>query len=229
MAKKQDPRREELRSDLATKRVYHFVNDDSGVDVKSREEYKNKSEIRHFPFNRDGSPKYKSVKFFKFVGFKNNSKLPVGINKSPIFGLGFTKYLAPLIDVILQNYEITEIHILKDGVFSLNSDKLVLTESVLKKLQPKFKHINDVQRQDRLDLAAQQLSELFPKKFKVEKKPYVKNSIYAALESWSQDIKDFSEEDKESIKDLFDKLVLSGGFLSTDKLLATKNSLEKNI
>ncbi|MBF0274697.1 MAG: DUF4263 domain-containing protein [Nitrospinae bacterium] len=227
MVKKPEPRREELRSNLATKEVYYFVNEDTGIEVKCKEVFKKKKEIRHFPFNRDGKPKYKSVKFFKFIGFKDNVSLPVGISKSSIFGLGFTKYLAPLMDALLDKYKVIEVHVLKSGTTSLDDETLTLTESVLKNLHPLFKHINDVQRQDRLDLATEQLTKLFPDKFTAPKKKYVKNTIHTILESWSQDINDFSDSDKAAIKDLFDKLVMTGNFLSTDTLLATKDSLDK--
>lgn len=226
-AKKKNPKREELRDDLSTKEVYHFVNEDDGIDIKCKEVFKKKKEIRHYPFNRDGKPKYKSVKFFKFVGFDSNAALPVGINKSAVFGLGFTKYLAPLFEVVLEKHKVSEVHVLKDGKVSLTATKLTLTEPVLKKLYPIFKHITEVQKQDRLDLAAEQLAQLLPQEFKTNKKKYVKNSIHTALDAWSQELKDFSDGDKAAIKDLFDKLVLTGDFLSTDTLLTTKSSLDK--
>lgn len=227
MAKKKEPRREELRKNLATKKVYHFVNDDTGVDVKCKELYKKKKLIVHFPFNRDGSPKYKSVKKFVFEGFADNTSLPVGIQKSAVFGLGFTKYLAPLMDAVLDKHKITEVVVTKAGTPSLTASKLALTEASLKTLYPKFKHINDVQKQDRLDLATAELHGLFPSKIKLSKKKYVKNSVYSALESWSQNLDDFSDNDKAAIKELFDKLVIKDDFLTTDMLLQTKDRIDQ--
>ena len=228
MAKKKvNPRREELRDKLSTKDVYHFINDDAGIDIKCKEIFRKKKEIRHFPFNRDGTPKYDKVKFFKFVGFDSNNSLPVGINKSSVFGLGFTKVLAPLFTVVLGKYKITEVHVLKKGSVKLTANVLTLTELSLKKLHPLFQHILDTQKQDRLDLASEQLAELFPGKFKENQKKYLKNSMHLTLDKWSQDIDEFSDKDKSSIKDLFDKLVLAGDFLSSDTLLSAKSNLDK--
>lgn len=227
MAKKKAPKREEIHSDLATKTIYHYINDDQGIDIKCREVFKNKKEIRHYPFGRDGSPKYKDIRFFKFVGFDENKSLPVGINKSPLYGLGFTKVMSPLFEVILEKYKINEVHIFKTGKVSLTAKTLTLTESVLKKLHPVFQHIIDVQRQDRLDLASEKLAEMFPAKFTVAKKKFLRNSVHLALDHWTQDIDEFSQKDRTSIKDLFDKLVLAGDFLSSDTLLTTKSNIDK--
>lgn len=227
MAKRRDPRREELRQNLTTKQVFHFINEDRGLDIKCKEVFKKKKVIVHFPFDRDGNPKYKTVKKFKFTGFEGDKSLPVGIQKSAAFGLGFTKYLAPLMDVVLQVRQLTEVHILKAGTPSLTSTTLTLTEEVLKQLHPVFKHINDTQRQDRLDLATAQLNQLFPKQISATQKKYIKNSVHSALDSWSHVIEEFSDKDKTAIKSLFDKLVLTGDFLTTDTLLSTKATLDK--
>lgn len=215
------------KGSTATKEVIHYINEETGVDVKCKEIYKKKKEIIHYPFNREGKPKYKTVKRFLFTGFENNAKLPVGINKSATFGLGFTKPLSPVIEVILADYKIEEVHVVKKGTSKMTAKKLTLTEETLQKLHPVFEHINRVQKQDRLDLAGNQLSKIFPDNFKATEKKFVKDSVHLALDDWSQDIDDFSPKDKTAIKELFDKLVLTDGFLTTDALLTTKSKLDR--
>jgi hypothetical protein len=227
MAKAPDTRREELRTNLKTKHVYYFVDEDKGIDQKCREVFKNKKEIIHYPIGFDGGARYKTVTSFVFIGFDSNSSLPVGIQKSAKFGFGFTKVLAPLMDVLEDKMALKTIQILKTGKPSLSDNCLTITEAVLKKLYPIFKNILDTQKDDRLDLAKTKLHELFPATIKVGKKNYIPNSVNAALSSWSQVIDEFSDDDKEAIKDLFDKLSLTEGFLTAETLLKTKETLDQ--
>ena len=226
-AKPKTQKGEFTQSDTATKQVIHYINEEAGINVKCKEIYKKKKEIIHYPFGRDGGQKYSSVKKFRFTGFDSNSALPVGIQKAATYGLGFTKPLAPLIQVILAKCKIAEVHVVKAGTSSITNTKLTLTEDTLKGLHPIFEHINKKQKQERLDLATVQLSQIFPKKFKAGQKKFVKNSVHQALNDWSQVIDDFSDKDKAAIKDLFDKLVLTDGFLTTDSLLTTKSKLDQ--
>jgi hypothetical protein len=56
-------RREEVRCNMATKLVYHYVDDEVGIDVKSREKLKNLNVEVHYPFRpRTGRPKYTQIR-----------------------------------------------------------------------------------------------------------------------------------------------------------------------
>lgn len=222
-----DPRREELRSETATKRTYFFVDDEKGIDQKSRETYKKQKRIVHYPIGFDGGQRYKTVNKLIYIGFDNNSSLPVGIQKSAKFGYGFTKVLSPLMDVLEAKLKLKEIHVVKTGAVAITATKLTLTEQSLQTLHPIFKNIIDTQKQARLDLATTKLNQLFPAKIKAPKKKYVPNSMNAVLDSWSQAIDDFSAKDKQSIKDLFDKLSLTDEFWTPETLLKTKATLDQ--
>lgn len=227
MADEPEPRREELRSDLTTKRVYFFIDEEKGIDQKCREVFKNKLEIIHYPIGFDGGQRYKNVRKFVFKGFKNNSSLPTGIQKSAKFGFGFTKVLSPLMDILEEDLKLKEIHIVATGKPKLEKSILTIDESTLGKLYPIFKNILDKQKQARLDLAQSKLNSLFPKKIAAPEKKYIPNSVNAALSNWSQAIDEFSDRDKDAIRELFDKLSLEDGFFSMDTLIATKETLDK--
>ena len=107
------------------------------------------------------------------------------------------------------------------------ASKLTITEKTLQKLFPVFQNIVDKQKQDRLALASEELNKLFPNKIKKNKRKYVKNSVHVALESWSQLIDDFSEKDCDSIRELFDRLLLKDGFIKPEVLLKTKQKLDQ--
>lgn len=222
-----DPRREELRDDTTTKRVYHFVDEEKGIDQKCREVFKKQKKIIHYPIGFDGGQRYKTVAKFVFTGFDGNSSLPVGIQKSAKFGFGFTKVLTPLMDVLQDKLKLKEIQIVKAGNVGITATKLTLTEKSLQTLYPIFKNIIDTQKQARLNLATQKLNQLFPARIKAPQKKYVKNSVNAALDNWSQAIDDFSAKDKEAIKDLFDKLSLTDEFWTPETLLKTKESIDQ--
>src|SRR5690606_2122525 len=55
---------------------------------------------------------------------------------------------------------------------------------------------------------------------------YLPNSISSALASWEQSVAEFSDADKTAIKDLFDKLTLTAGFLNPSTLLKTKETID---
>ncbi|WP_154859720.1 hypothetical protein [Cyclobacterium xiamenense] len=91
-------REEQLRRNLTTKEVYHFVDSEKGIDQICREVFKRSDKVVHYPIGFNGGPKYSKVKQFIYEGFGN--QLPVGVSKSSSRGLGFTKVLKPLIEFI---------------------------------------------------------------------------------------------------------------------------------
>ena len=55
----------------------------------------------------------------------------------------------------------------------------------------------------------------------------MKNSISEVISTWGSSISEFSEKDKSSIKDMFDKLSLTDDFLTPTTLLETKSKIDK--
>ena len=219
-------REEKLVKDLQTKEVYHFVDSEKGIDQKSREIYKNKDLEVHYPIGFEGGPKYKNAQVFTFEGF--GGALPVGIVKSAKFGLGFTSVLKSFIDYLEENFTIKEIVFLKSGTSSLdkNAKRLVLTESNFRSIYDVVKNLLDRQRDDRLAASEDQMARLFPKEVKKAARKYVKNTIASAVATWGNSLSEFSEGDRQSVKDLFDKLALTDGFFTADAVLKTKEAID---
>jgi len=231
MAKTKPPqpktRREELRETTKSKRIYFVVDEEKGIDQKCREVFINVEKIVHYPSGFDGGSRYNNVKKFVFTGFRNNSSLPVGIQKTNTYGYGFTKEFKPFMDELEDKLKLKEIHVNKTGTDSLTKTKLTLTEATLKKLRPIFKNLIDRQKQERRDLATEKLNQSFPTKIKAPKKKYIPNSLNAILDTWSQALDEFSARDKSAIKDLFDKLSITDEFWTPEALLKTKESLDQ--
>ena len=128
MAKRKDPREEYVHSQNSTKEVYYFKNPDEDINVLCKEVFKKSGDIVHYPFNKDGSRKYSpKFKCFRFKGFKEGETLPVGIQKSPKYGYGFTGDLSPLMDVFAAQHEVLEVHIKKEGGVKLQGKTAVIT------------------------------------------------------------------------------------------------------
>ena len=225
MAKK--IKEEKLYQNLIDRKVYHYIDSEKGINQISRVVYKKKDIEVHYPIGYTGGSKYLRTKKFVYIGF--NGKLPVGVIKSPTRGLGFTKVLKPLILFLEKNYKIEKIKILKKGKPGFSSDKKILsfTEANLEHLHKIFSNILEKQRQENLLLAVEQLHLMFPKQVKKGIKKYIPNSISSILSTWEQSLSEFSEKDKDAIKELFDKLTLTQNFLNADTLLRTKETLDE--
>lgn len=226
VAKKKPTNIEKLKKDLATKKVYHYIDTEREIDQISREVFKKKDVEIHFPIGYRGGSKYKHAKSFIYEGF--NGKLPVGVSKTASRGLGFTKVLRPLMDYLEANFNVGKIRIVKAGSsgFTSNKKELCFTENDLIDLHAVFQNTLDKHRVEKEQLAIEQLHLLFPKAVKKGKKKYVKNSISSVLSAWTQSVSDFSGSDKNAIKDLFDKLSLTDSFFDTDALLKTKATID---
>jgi len=220
-------REEQLKRNLATKEVYHFVDSEKGIDQICREVFKRSDKVVHYPIGFNGGPKYSKVKQFIYEGFGN--QLPVGVSKSSSRGLGFTKVLKPLIEFIEASFPTDTIRIIKTGESAFSADRktLTLSESDLIKLHEVFQHNLDIQKQDREVLASEELHNLFPDAVDSAEREYVKNSISTALSTWKQSLDEFSNTDKEAIKELFEKLMLADGFISPESLLKTKETIDE--
>src|SRR3989344_4832646 len=96
MAQKTIETKEVLKNKFKGKQVFHCVGD--GFDVLSREVLKNGNEI-HYPFDtRNGSQKYKYISTIVFEGV--SPTVIHGVYKDWRRGLGFTRYLSPLVDFL---------------------------------------------------------------------------------------------------------------------------------
>ncbi len=207
--------------------TYEFEDSEKKIKKVSKEIYHKKDVEIHFPWNYDGKAKYPNIKQFIYEGFEK--KLPVGVYKVATFGYGFSSKLQPLGDYLGGELKLETVRIIKKGDPSLDIIKkeIVLNEEVLRKWFDIFQVKLDQQKQERTVLAQQQLKVVFPVEIKDIELTYVKNSIAEIISTWGNSIGEFSEKDKKSIKDMFDKLSLTSDFLTPTTLLETKSNIDK--
>ena len=222
-----EPIREEKEiKKTATMIVYEFIDSEKKIQKISKEVYRRRDLIVHYPWGFDGKEKYPCIKKIMYEGFEG--KLPVGTVKAATFGYGLNSKLKPIGDFIGKELKIETIRIIKKGSAKLDLAKkeIFLTESDLRKLYDVFSAKLDQQSQDRANLAHQLLKNIFPKEIEEVELKYVKNSIAETIATWGSSIDEFSDKDKAAIKEMFDKLSVTDDFLSAETLLDTKQKLD---
>lgn len=217
---------EKLVNSIKTKDTYDYIDTENNIKQISRVVFKNKDEIIHYPRGFDGGNKYKTIKRFIFRGFKG--KLPVGVFKSVTYGWGFTKPLYPFSDHINDNYNIEEVIIEKGGKVALDvaNKKLYLSETSLETLLNVFKVIFQKNKAEIEFVLKTNLHDLFPSVIAKPAKTYVANALASSLSTWGNSIDEFSDDDKNAIKELFDKLSIGTDFLTKDALAKTKEIVD---
>lgn len=227
MAKVQTPAQpaEYLKANLATKEVYHYKDPENGIDQKSKEVFLKEDKEIHYPTPYRGKPKYTNLNKFTYVGF--NKKLPVGVNKVASYGYGFTKVLRPFAEA-LDVLNITEVIIQKNGPVDINLKKRVvhLSDQRLAELNTAFTSINDKQKKEKEDASQQYLHDSFPTVIAAPVKSYTPGALASSLLLWGNSLAEFSETDKQAIKELFEKLTLLPNFFSDTSLAKTKEIID---
>lgn len=198
---------EELRKDLPTKEVFYFVNEKENVDVLSREVYKKRPLEIHYPFNKDGSQKYK---YIHSVEFHNVSPSAVkGVMKATSFGLGFTRYLNPLFYELEAFPQITKIIISKKDQSSFAKSYITFNVDDLEKLFKILKPFKDTQSSELKVTSNNLLASVFPKKIKDKERKYVKGELNVFLNTHKVKPEDLSETDIEKAIDLIPENIVS--------------------
>lgn len=217
---------EKLEKDGITKKVFFYYDTSKKIKQISSEVFKKSDQIIHYPRGFDGGQKYKTIKKFIFKGFKG--KLPVGIIKSVNYGWGFTKTLNPFSYHINDTYTIEEVIIEKQGKIELNIPEkiLYLNETSLETLQNSFKIIFKKNNEEVDFVLKTNLHSLFPAVAAKPEKKYITNALATSLSSWGNTIDEFSDDDKNAIKDLFDKLSIGTDFLTKEALAKTKEIVD---
>ena len=217
---------EKLEKDLKTKQVYHFVDTEAGIDQLSREVYKNKDLVVHYPRGYEGGQKYNTIEKISFIGFKG--KIPVGMIKSPYYGYGFTKTLGPFARYINDKFKFKEVIVEKGGLTKIDSIKniLHLNELSLQNLNTAFSTVFAKNSAEVQVVLERTVYGLFPGKVKEPQAKYIKNALSQSLATWGNSINEFSEQDKEAIAQLFDALSEETDFLTADSLKSTKEIVD---
>jgi len=208
------------------KETFFFKDDDYGVDRLCRENFIATDKIVHYPTPFRGKDKYTSIKKFIYIGF--GGKLPVGVNKVFTFGFGFTKTLSPLINYLNENYDFQEVIVEKNGsnIMDIAGKKLHLTESSLQMLNASFSALKSKHDEEKIRAVNQNLHNLFPTVVPVPTKKYIPGLLTSALAEWGNSLSEFNDSDKNSIKDLFDKLTMLPKFFDEKNLSKTKEIID---
>lgn len=198
---------EQLRKNLATKEIFYFVNEKEGVDVLSREVFKKKPIEIHYPFNKDGSQKYKYIHSVEFHSV--SPSIVKGVMKAASFGLGFTRYLSPLIYELETFPQITKLIISKNEPSSFAKSHIVFNVDDLEGLFKIIKPFKDIQSSELKVTSNNLLASVFPKKIEEKERKYVKGELKVFLETHKVKPKDLSEDDLESAIDLIPEEIAS--------------------
>lgn len=225
MAKK-DTTEEVLKNNQRTKEVYHYIDHEEGIEIKSKEVFKNGKKIVHYPFRRDGSPKYNNIKAIIYEEMPDS--LPRGFIKAYQKGYGLTKTCQPLIYQIQDKYPSVD-----TLVFSTKQNSRFDTTKVI------F-NANDFDRQyNHLALLFQRhstetkttahdvLANIFPGQFKGTKKTYTKGSLSLFIKTITDNISEFSIKDTEAVVEIFNLVAENKEIEQTVKTLRTKEIIEE--
>lgn len=198
---------EQLRKNLTTKEVFYFVNEKEGVDVLSREVFKGKPIEIHYPFNKDGSQKYKFIHSVEF--HKISPSIVKGVMKAPSFGLGFTRYLSPLIYELEAFPQITKIIISKSDKSSFDKSSITFNVDDLEHLYKIIKPFKDTQSSELKVTSNNLLASVFPKKIKEKERKYVKGELNVFINTHKVKSGDLSDTDIEKVIDLIPEDIAS--------------------
>jgi hypothetical protein len=216
---------EYLKAKLSTKQVYHFRDPEYGVDQKSREVFSKVDKEIHYPTPYKGISKYARITKFTYLNFSD--KLPKCVYKKFTYGYGFTKPLWPLIN-FLNGQPINEVVIDKQGVdkMDLNNGVLDLSEATVERLHDTFSTLNGKHKAE-TDAALQAvLHGVFPNEVAGPNQRYTPGSIASSLLHWANSLAEFSDQDRQAIKDLFDKLTLLPDFFAGNNMDRTREVLD---
>jgi len=188
-------REEYLKKDGKTKKIYHFRDDKEGIDVRSREVYKSKSKKMEvqFPFSRNGSPKYKYISEIRIEGIDLDDVK--GVAKSATFGLGFTKYLNPIIYKLEDLPRISKIRISKTLKSKIDKDTVIFNTVDLEEIFYWLKPLKESQWEETRKISNNALAKLFPKEIKPIEQKYVKNELGLLIKKKEVSAKQLSGED----------------------------------
>ncbi|QEC51971.1 uncharacterized protein DUF4263 [Anseongella ginsenosidimutans] len=217
---------ERMVKETTTLTHYDYIDSELGIKQRSKTIYKKKDLVIHYPRGFEGGQKYKTIKKFSFLGFKN--RLPVGVNKSVKNGYGFTKRLNPFSKYLDASFDFKEVFIEKDGEIKMDilAKVLYLNQESLKKLNDSLDSVFKKNKDEVNTVLINVLSSLFPLDIEKPEASYIPNTIATSLLSWGKSLDEFSSRDKDAIIELFKTLSLKTDFLTVESLAKTKELVD---
>ncbi len=225
MAKK-DIKGEYLKDENKTKKVFHFQDTALKLDILSKVIFIGKKHEVHYPFAKDGQPKFENVREIIYKGLP--SPLPRGIIKDSKLGYGFTKVLSPILYQIDKVLKPNKLVVSAGGKTRLDKRTLYVSYAELNKSYPKLDSLLQRHSKEKEVAAKKFLAPFFPKNFKDIKSPYVKGTLYSIIsDQIENDSKKISREDFDSIMGLTLKELKNQGIESKKVVLETREKIER--
>lgn len=227
MATAKKNRREEYISENGTeKQVFNFRDDTLNIDIPCRVVFKKKKEEIHYPFAKNGQPKFDYVREITYRGLP--SPLPRGIIKDYRLGYGFTKVLSPILYQIDKELQPEKLIVSLKGKTRVDKKTVYINYNDLNKVYPKMDSLLQRHIKEKEVTAKKFLSPFFPQKFKDIKSPYVKGTLYTIInDQIEQDAKALSRDDFDSVLGLTLKELKNQGLESKKIVLETRERIEK--
>ena len=221
MAKKIEPK-EILKQNLRTKKVYSYIGD--GFEVKSREISKRGIET-HFPFDtRDGSQKYKYISAIIFDGL--SPSVVHGVYKTWQRGLGFTRYLSPIIEFLTNFPGVGKVIISKKKKSQLKRFEIIFNADDIERLYQRIKPFRDQQSEELKALTKNVFAEVFPTKVRKETSRYYAGQLTRLIENKDVKPNQLSPNDIQAISGLLISLSPEHNFIKYGKYIATKEKFD---
>lgn len=221
MARKFEPK-EILKKGIKAKKVYFYIGD--GFEVRSREVLKSGVEI-HYPFDtRNGSQKYKYISDIIFDG--TSPSAVHGVYKSWQRGLGFTRYLSPLIDFLVNYPGIRKIVISKKKGSQIKKFEITLNADDVERLYQRIRPFRDQQSEELRGLTRNIFADIFPAKVKKEQARYYAGQLTRLIESKSVKPSQLSSNDIQAISGLIASLPAEHIFIKQGKFITTKEKFD---
>jgi len=220
--------KEEKIKDFKTKEVFYYIDKKKRIKVKSREIYKNGKKFVHFPFYKDGSPKYDKCKKITYIGYEGSDSLPRGFLKKFTKGYGFTKIYSRIIYPLIRDHEISEIIIQENIPNKIEEGKLFLNPIELDRHYPSIQSLID-QHKDELDLLVNKvLSDLLSSTYKTTPKKYIPNSISNYIKRTISKDTVLSDSDVQSLFELISFVSHESAVENSKNILKTKTKIEEH-
>lgn len=217
-----------IKRDLATKTVYFYRDPRNEFEVKSKEIYKKKKMVVHFPFNiKNGNQKYRAIQEIRYIDL--SEPLPAGFLKSANNGYGFTRELAPLLYTLQEECP----HVRRVTVSPnekthwVSNSNIHFNLSDLHNARPRIASALERHREEQKTLANNILAELLPPQFKAAKAKYAKGQLNELVRTYSLQMSSFSDEDIKSVIKIVRMIPASHMLVKSGEFLATKESVDK--
>jgi hypothetical protein len=216
-----------LVKNLKNKEVYHYFDNKNGINVKSREVFKNGQTIIHYPFSRrKGTQKYQFID--SIIYHKMKDPLPHGFLKTWANGYGFTKELAPVLYFLQKEIpSVSQVTVSSEYETKLERNKVIFNardlDKAYNKLSPLlFQHKGEVKL-----LTAGFFCEWFPKKIEKRNRKYNPGQLGRLIHEYKLKAKDLSEDDTKEILELISSFPPEADEVKRKRIISTKEAIEQ--